>query len=352
VIDNNSKKIQLSVEIATKLGLISIIFYISYLIIKPFLPIILWGVVLAVSLSPLIDKLVDRFGDRKRVVVGVTTAFIFILIIPTWRVSDSLIDSTHSLVASIEKKDIAIPPPSQKIKDLPIVGERLYQLWVEAHRDLPKAIKPFNRHIKAIISWLIGLIKGAVGAVLATIAAVVIASALLISKESSIIFYKKIMRRVVGERGDEWANLSALTVRSVAVGVVGVAVIQSFFALIGMIIADIPFAPVWAILIMFLTIIQLPALIIIAPMIAYMFSVSNSTSATVFAIYMLLVGASDGVLKPIFMGRGVDIPMLVILIGAIGGMMLMGMLGLFLGAVILALTYKLFYIWIDEGWES
>ena len=156
------------------------------------------------------------------------------------------------------------------------------------------------------------------------------------------------MRRLVGSRGDEWAKLSALTVRSVATGVVGVAVIQSLLAIVGMIPMGVPLAPVWALAIMFLTIIQLPALIVIAPMIAYEYSVSSGTAATIFAIYMLIVGASDGILKPMLMGRGVDIPMLVILIGAIGGMMLMGMLGLFLGAVILALAYKLFESWIDE----
>jgi predicted PurR-regulated permease PerM len=100
---------------------------------------------------------------------------------------------------------------------------------------------------------------------------------------------------------------------------------------------------------MFLTIIQLPALIIIAPVIAYVFSQGSGTAETVFTIYMLIVGASDGVLKPMLMGRGVDIPMLVILIGAIGGMMLMGMIGLFVGAVIFALSYKLFELWIAEA---
>ena len=348
MLSEDNKKVQLAVDIATKLGLIFIILYISYLIVKPFLPIILWGIVLAVALSPLIESLAKRFGNRKKIIIAVAITFIIALIIPTWKLSDSLIGSTQSLVASVEKKDIAIPAPSQKVKNWPLIGEKVYNLWMGAHKDLPKALKPFNKQIKSLILWLIAMVKGAFSTILITIASIIIAAGFLISKDSSVAFYKRVMKRLVGQRGEEWANLSALTVRSVATGVVGVAVIQSFLALLGMIPMGTPLAPVWAILIMFLTIIQLPALIVIGPLIAYEYSVSSGTAATIFAIYMLIVGASDGVLKPILMGRGVDIPMLVILIGAIGGMMLMGMLGLFLGAVILALAYKLFNLWIEE----
>ena len=121
---------------------------------------------------------------------------------------------------------------------------------------------------------------------------------------------------------------------------------------IGLGLMGVPLAVLWSVIIMFLTIIQVPALIVIGPIIAYVFSQGSGTAEIVFTVYMLIVGASDGVLKPILMGRGVDIPMLVILIGAIGGMILMGMIGLFIGAVIFALAYKLFGLWIAEVEES
>ena len=345
----NREPIQPAIEIATKLGLLAIILYVSYLIVKPFLGIILWGIILAVAMAPLIDTLEKRFGHRKKIIVAVAAAFILLLVVPTWQLSGSLIGSTQSLVAAVEKKEITVPAPTERVRSWPLIGEKTYAFMQRAHEDLPKALEPFHRQIKGAILWLANLLKGALTTVLLTVASVVIAAVFLISHESAEALYRRIMRRLVGpERGDDWARLSALTVRSVATGVVGVAVIQSLLALIGMIPMGIPLAPVWAVLIMFLTIIQMPALIVIGPMIAYVYSVSSGTTATIFSIYMLIVGASDGVLKPMLMGRGVDIPMLVILIGAIGGMMLMGMLGLFLGAVILALSYKLFEVWIDE----
>jgi predicted PurR-regulated permease PerM len=190
------------------------------------------------------------------------------------------------------------------------------------------------------------------GTVFMFVGSMIIAAVFLIGSEGSVQFYKDLSRRLMGDKGDDWANLSALTVRSVVNGVLGVAVIQATLALIGMGLMGVPLAMVWAIAIMFLTIIQIPALLIIGPMIAYVFSQGSGTAEVVFAIYMVLVGASDGVLKPMLMGRGVDVPMLVILIGAIGGMMLMGMIGLFVGAVIFALAYTLFQFWIAEVEEE
>ena len=339
----------MAVDIATKLGLLAIILYVSYLLVKPFLPIILWGIILAVSLSPLIDFLESKFGHRKKIIVTVMVVFIFMLLMPTWRLSGNLIDTTQSLVRVVEKKELTFPSPTERVKEWPLIGEQSYAFMKKAHEDFPKAMEPFHKQIEQAILWFAGLLKGALKTVLLTVASILIAAVFLIGHEGSTAFYRRIMRRLVGDRGEEWTRLSALTVRSVATGVVGVAVIQSFLALLGMIPMGVPLAPVWAALIMFLTIIQMPALIVIGPMIAYEYSVSSGTSATVFAVYMILVGASDGVLKPVLMGRGVDLPMLVILIGAIGGMMLMGVIGLFLGAVILALSYKLFEVWIEEA---
>jgi predicted PurR-regulated permease PerM len=188
--------------------------------------------------------------------------------------------------------------------------------------------------------------------VLIVVAAFIIAAFLLLAKEKSVAFYRHLSYRLMGNLADEWVGLSALTVRSVATGVIGVAVIQATLALAGMLAMDVPFALLLALGVMFMTIIQVPALVVIGPVIAYVFSQGSGTAEVVFAVYMLVVGASDGVLKPMLMGRGVDIPMLVVLIGAIGGMILWGMIGLFVGAVIFALTYKLFGLWLAEAVED
>ncbi|WP_353662008.1 AI-2E family transporter [Hydrogenimonas sp. SS33] len=343
-----NEKVGTAIEIAIKLGFLFLVLYISYLIVKPFLALILWGIILAVAFEPLVKRLQKRFGNRKKVVIAMTTAMILVLVIPAWSLSDSLVASTSKLLAAVHGNEQIIPPPTEQVKSWPLVGEKVYDLWNKAHNDWREALAPFKEQIKAFILKLISMLKSGAMTLLLTIVSLVVAAFFLIGKEANTAFYHRIMRRILGERGDEWADISVLTIRSVATGVVGVAVIQSALALVGMVPMGVPLAPLWALIIMFLTIIQLPALIVIGPIIAYVYSYAEGTPATIFAVYMLVVGASDGVLKPMLMGRGVDLPMLVILIGAIGGMMLMGMIGLFLGAVILALAYKLFYLWLAE----
>jgi len=127
-----------------------------------------------------------------------------------------------------------------------------------------------------------------------------------------------------------------------------VAVIQTTLIAIGLFVAGIPGAPLWSAIILVLAIAQLPALIVVAPIVVYVWSTADTTTAVIFTVYQMLAGASDNILKPILMGRGLDIPMPVILVGAIGGMMMYGIIGLFIGAVILSILYKLFGLWLAQ----
>jgi len=167
-------------------------------------------------------------------------------------------------------------------------------------------------------------------------------------------FSKRFFRRLVGAEGDHWAKLSAATVRSVVLGLVGIAVFQAVLSLLGMLVMEVPLAPVWAILVLFVAIVQLPPLLVLAPIIFYVFSVADTTPAVLFGIYAFLVSMSDALLKPLLLGRGVaEIPTAIILVGAIGGMIMMGAIGLFLGSVILSLSYMLFVAWLaDEEGEA
>ena len=342
------EQVSLAIEIAIKLGMIVLVVYLSYLIAKPFMALVVWGIIIAVAIAPVVDSLEKRFGHRKKIIIGITVAVIAALILPTYSLSGKTIETSQQVIHAMKDGNITIPPPTEKVKAWPVIGEKTYTLWKNASQNLKKTLAPFSSNIKSGLTSILSSIGGLIGTIFLLIGSMIIAAFFLIGHEGAVKFYKDLSRRLMGEKGDEWAKLSTLTVRSVVNGVLGVAIIQAIFALIGMTLMGIPLAVVWAVIIMFLTIIQLPALIIIAPMIAYVFSQGSGTSEVIFTIYMLIVGASDGVLKPMLMGRGVDVPMLVILIGAIGGMMLMGMIGLFVGAVIFALAYTLFGFWMHE----
>ncbi len=345
------EKVGLAVEIAVKLGTLALVLYISFLIVRPFITIALWAIIIAVAVSPLIDRLSAKFGSRKKVIVGLTVIVILAMVIPAWSLSDRAVQSYDS-VAHIVQNGVTIPPPTEQVREWPLIGEKSYDLWLSASKNLKATLAPFKNEIHELFSKLLSAMGSGLVAALIIIGAFIIAAFLLLTKEKSVAFYRHLSHRLMGDLGDEWVTLSALTVRSVATGVIGVAVIQASFALAGMLMMDVPFALVWAIGVMFLTIIQLPPLIILGPVIVYVFSQGSGTAEVVFAVYTLIVGASDGVLKPLMMGRGVDIPMLVILVGAIGGMVLWGMIGLFVGAVVFALAYKLFGLWLADAIED
>jgi predicted PurR-regulated permease PerM len=176
-----------------------------------------------------------------------------------------------------------------------------------------------------------------------------IAGAFLSSDKLTSDAVQRIASRLTGENGMQLLTLSTATIRSVAVGVLGIAVIQGLLAGIGMMLADVPAAGLIAIIVLVFAIAQLPPLLVLAPVIFYVFSASSTTVAVIFLIWSLLVSFSDVVLKPLLLGRGVDVPMLVILLGAIGGMITSGIVGLFVGAVILALGFKLLQAWTQMG---
>jgi len=342
------EKVQLAIEIAIKVGLLAMVIYISFLIAKPFMAIVVWGIIIAVALSPLINSLEKRLGNRKKVIIGFTVAVVAALLIPTYMLSGSVISESQHLSQAMQDGNVTIPPPTEKVKEWPLIGEKAYAFWDAASHNLRKTLEPYTDEIKKLTGSIFSALGSGLGTIFMFVGSLIIAAVFLIGSEGSTKFYQNIMRRLVGDKGDEWAQLTTLTIRSVVTGVIGVAVIQATLALIGLVLMDVPFAAGLAVAVMFLTIIQVPALLILGPVIAYVFSQGSGTAEIVFAIYMLIVGASDGVLKPMLMGRGVDVPMLVILIGAIGGMMLMGMIGLFIGAVIFALAYQLFGLWIAE----
>jgi predicted PurR-regulated permease PerM len=172
---------------------------------------------------------------------------------------------------------------------------------------------------------------------------------LLLGAQSGYRAATAIATSLAGERGEMLANMAIGTVRSVSKGVVGVAIVQALLAGIGLLVMSVPAAGIWTALVLVLAVMQLPPLLVLGPVAVWVFSVADPVPAALFAIYAVFVSLCDSILKPIFLGRGAeDIPVLVILIGALGGAISAGLLGLFLGPVVLAVGYMILIEWIDE----
>ena len=319
-------------------------------IMRPFIMPVLWGAIMAVAIYPLYVKAYTAFGGRQKLTATLITVFtLALLITPTVMLSGSMIESSKTLASDIEAGTLTIPPPADKVKDWPLIGERLYGAWSLASSNFEAALEKFKPQVTAVSKWMLSAAAGVGGGILMFIISIMIAGAFLVVGRNGSKAMETIAGRVMGKNnGAEFVELTGATIRSVAQGVLGVAVIQATLAGIGLLVMGVPYAGVWAVLVLLLAIIQLPPLLILGPIIVYEFSVAETVPAVIFMVWSLIVSVSDGFLKPLFLGRGMEIPMLVILLGAIGGMILSGIIGLFVGAVVLAVGYTLFQAWIAQ----
>jgi predicted PurR-regulated permease PerM len=230
-----------------------------------------------------------------------------------------------------------------------VIGDPLADVWTAASEDLQGTLHKYQSQVASVGSRLAGALGGLAMTVLQFVISFIIAAVFLVSASSSKDAATKVATRLAGDDGVAFVRLSELTIRSVAQGVLGIAVIQALASGVGLALAGVPGASLWALVVLFLAIIQLPPLFVMGPAMVYVFGNASTTTAVIFMVYGLIVSGSDTFLKPLLLGRGVDVPMLVILLGAIGGMMLSGIIGLFVGAVVLALFYQLMVAWLDDG---
>ena len=337
-----------SIDSTLRIGLAFLIIFISFLIFRPFIVLIAWGAIIAIAFYPIQLKLTKLFKGKKGLAaIALTLVLLAILIIPSVFFVNMLVDDTIAFAEGVKMGTIGVPSPDASVKDWPIVGGRIYDLWSLSSTNLESAIIKYHPQVSKISGMLLDSVGGLVGSVFVFFFAVIISGLLLTNADGAYSFMLSFAEKMVGKGGKQLVNNSRETVKSVVKGVIGVALIQSILVGIGFWVADVPGAAVLTLIVFIFAIVQLPPIILVIPVIIYVFSVESTTVAIIFTIYELIAGASDNVLKPLLLGRGVAIPMLVILIGAIGGMILMGMIGLFVGAVVLALAYQLFNDWIN-----
>lgn len=338
------------VESALRIGLVFILLWMTYDIIRPFLIPIVWGGIIAIAAFPLVKRLQVLLGGRRGLAASlVTVFFILVLVLPAYQLTEALLGAAKSVSAKLSHGELQIPGPNPSVADWPFVGERLYQAWSLAHENTREALEKIAPHLRGTAAKLASTIGVGLASVGMFVISLLIAGGFMSYAEPSGAMAHRLFIRLGGEKpGGEWAAMCVATVRSVLQGVVGVAVIQTALCAIGLFAMGIPGAPIWSALILFLAIAQLPTIIVAGPIILYALSNYPTTPAVVFTVWMLLAGFSDTFLKPMLMGRGLDIPMPIILIGAIGGMISAGIIGLFAGAVVLAIWYQLFLNWLEQ----
>lgn len=347
---NQSSFTQDSIEVVIRIGLLLLLATWCFKIITPFIVPVMWGVIIAVAIYPLFCKLKKMLGGRNKLATTVyTLVTLALLITPTVMISDSVLETTSNITTRYEAGTLGIPPPNASVKEWPLIGEKTHSLWTQASVNLEATLKKYEAEVKNVGKSVVSAAAGAAGTILQFVLSIIISGILMANATGAYEVTIKIFSRLTnGKSGEAFANLSRDTIRSVAQGVLGVAMIQAALSAAGMMVMDVPAWGLWTMLILVAAIAQLPPILVLGFVSAYVFSVAETTPAVMFLVYCIIVSSSDAFLKPLFLGRGMEIPMLVILLGAIGGMMMSGIIGLFVGAIVLALGYELFLAWLNK----
>jgi predicted PurR-regulated permease PerM len=342
------------IQIAIRLGLLAFLIYWSFVLLRPFIPILVWSVVLSVALYPVYDWLSAHLGQRPRTAAAITTIIVLAVFLgpATW-LGLGLVDGLRSISDQLTSGDVGIPSPPDSVRDWPVIGAPLYDTWEMASENLDAAFRQIAPHLKPLAGPILAIAGSAGTGTLKFIAAVLIAGFLFPSGPKHVEAVKNVLTRIVPQRSADFLALAGATIRTVAQGVIGIAVLQSLLAGIGLKIAGVPHAGVLAFAVLVLGIVQIGSAPILLPVIVWIWTVKDVGTAVLITIYLILVGISDNALRPFLMGRGLSTPVLVIFIGVLGGTLAHGIVGLFVGPIVLSVAWQLMMAWVSgEGTVS
>jgi predicted PurR-regulated permease PerM len=337
-------------DVLIRAGLILAMVVLCYQVFSPFLHLMVWALILAVTLYPLHQFLASKIGGKQGLAATlVVVVCVALIVAPTAMLASSLGDSVRQLVSDVQDNSLKIPAPRPGIEAWPVVGQKLHDVWSKAHADLPALVQSMQPKIGELAKTGLGFVASIGGGLLQFMASFIVAGIIMAFGQSGSRTSQAIFERLVGSaRGSEFARLSTATIRAVAQGVIGVALIQALLVGLALLVAGVPWAGVLAIVVLVLGIAQVPALIVTLPAIIFVWSSGDhgTAAAIAYTVVLFLSGMADNVLKPLMLGRGVDAPMPVILLGALGGMAAAGILGMFVGATLLTLGYEIFMGWV------
>ena len=342
-----------AVESAIRIGALLIIATWCFDIVRPFVVPVVWGVIIAVAAYAPQRALQRPMGGRAvPAAVALTLVLLVFLVGPALLLGAVLAENIQLLAERFQAGTLAIPRPPAGVADWPLIGPSLAGLWSLASTNLAAAAEQLRPQIEQLLRWLLEVAAGTGLGLLQMLLAVIISGVLLASARSGAEFARRLARRLTGARGPEFADLAGATVRGVARGIIGVAFIQATLAGFGMVLAGVPVAGLWALVCLVLAVVQIGVAPVMIGAVIYMFSAADTLPAVLFLVWAVFVSALDNILKPLLIGRGLDVPIAIIFVGTIGGMLNSGIVGLFVGPVILAVAYRLVQAWLAASPEA
>jgi predicted PurR-regulated permease PerM len=342
-----------AIDLAIRFGFIAVLGYWSFRVIAPFLTIALWSAILAVALYPLFAWLARRMNPRLAAAV-VTLLCLLLVVGPLTWLGLGMIAGVRALVAGADTGQLAIALPTESVKGWPVVGERAHRLWSLAATNLQDALADVAPTLKPVGVKLLNIAQGGFFAMFELLVAIAVAGFLFTPGPQLVDSLRAFLGRALGHPGKDHVQLAGATIRNVARGVIGIALLQALLAGAGFLAAGIPAAGVLAFVALLLGIVQIGPSILFLPIIIWSWTALETKHALLFTAYMIPVGLIDNVLKPLLMARGLTTPMPVIMVGVIGGTIAYGIVGLFFGPIVLSVAWAIMLAWVqgDEPTEA
>jgi predicted PurR-regulated permease PerM len=335
-----------SVLVITILGLL---IAFSLWILKPFLPALIWATMIAVATWPMMRAVQARLWRRRWLAaLAMTLAMLLVFVIPFSLAIGTLVSHVGDITAWAKSLDVhALDSPPNWVVKIPMIGGRVDTAWRElaAAGDLSGRIAPYTGEL---VSWFAAQV-GSFGAVVLQFLLTVAATALLYLKGETVAgVVLRCARKIGGSRGESVVVLAAQAIRGVAMGVVITAVAQSVMGGIGLAIVGVPYAAVLTAVMFMLAVAQIGAAPVLVCAVIWLFWKGENAWGVGLLVWTVIVGGMDNVLRPILIKRGADLPVLLILVGVIGGLIAFGLVGIFIGPIVLAVSYTLVAAWVDE----
>jgi predicted PurR-regulated permease PerM len=341
------------VQLMIRLGLLGLLILWTFLIIKPFVPILTWSAVLAVAFYPVFSWLAKCLGGSPRIAATILTLVMLGVVIgPAAWLGLSAVDGIKDIARQIAGGDLALQTAPEQIKDWPLIGPQLYDLWNLAYTNVRALLREVTPYLKPLAGMMLSFAGSAGVGTLQFLLSVLVAGFLFPYGPQLADAIRSFLFRIVPEQSEHFLELAGATIRAVAQGVIGVAIIQALLAGIGFKLAAIPSAGLLAVIVLLLSIVQIGAAPVLIPVIIWIWMDKDLTTALLLTVFLGVVGVLDNILKPLVMGRGLTTPTLVILIGVIGGTLAHGIVGLFIGPIILSVTWELAAAWIRTDGEA
>lgn len=342
-----------TVDLTIRIGALAACLYWFVVLIAPFAIFALWATIIAVSLHPLHRWFSAQLGGRPRLAATLISLLgLAVVLGPAAALSFSLTATVQDLVGGLRTGTLVLPEPPQGIKDWPVVGSTIHDLWSSAADNLQAVVGAYRPALVRMGSSVLAKLATLAADVLTIAVSMIVAGVLLVQADVLSTGARRIARRFLARRGEAFVDLAGDTIRSVSQGVVGVATLQAVLAGGALLLIGIPGAGMITLGVLILSLVQIGPGLVLIPVLAWAWTQLGWLTALMFTAYIVPVALVDNVLKPILIKRGLRTPMLVLLVGLIGGLLAHGVVGLFVGPIVLAVFYELVAAWVSDPASS